>query len=150
MNVDKFGRNSKSFSKMEGIIGPPGIGFKLLPTGDFDLENRYLNNVGKKPEYPHQAVSKGYVDEQIGLKESSMRNHIDSSLKEIISTINKETAILRNLIDTFLKDAMKGGSMSLTSLPRKPIDDEKYIEDKIKKKVEKIMKTLFPERPFET
>lgn len=128
MNVDKFGRNFKPTPRNKGVVGPPGIGFKLLPSGDFDIGNKYLNNIGIKPEHPHQAVSKAYVDEQLNLKENRMRDHIDSSLKETIAAMKRE------YINLLPKDLMDF--------------DEKYADEKIKTKVEKIMKTLFPKVPF--
>ena len=66
MSVDKFGRNSKTLSKTKGAAGPPGIGFKLLPSGDYNIENKQLNNIAR-PEEPHQAATKEYVDDKINL-----------------------------------------------------------------------------------
>lgn len=151
MNVDKFGRNFKPLSKNKGLVGPPGIGFKLLPSGDFDLESKYLNNVGINPEYPHQAVCKGYVDDQIGLKETSIINHINSSLMEVLSTFNKEIHMLKNHIDSSIKETIKSmeqENMASQLISQKLNTEEKYVDEKIKNKVEHFMKTLFPNVAF--
>ena len=44
MSVDIFGRSS--INKKEIILkGPPGIGFSLTDSGDFDIQNKRLCNV---------------------------------------------------------------------------------------------------------
>ncbi len=54
MSVDVFGRTLKS--KANVIRGPPGNGFKLTSTGDFDLEGRKICNLGRSSE-PNDAVN---------------------------------------------------------------------------------------------
>lgn len=43
MNITKFGIHNV---KSKSVQGPRGIGFKLTETGDFDLENKRLTNIG--------------------------------------------------------------------------------------------------------
>lgn len=85
MSVDKFGRNSKTLLKSKGATGPAGLGFKLLPSGDYNMENKRLSNVGR-PEQPHQAASKEYVDEQISLsiQNNDSKNYMDSIVKKYL------------------------------------------------------------------
>jgi hypothetical protein len=46
MSVDMFGRSL--VMKKEGFLkGPPGIGFSLTDSGDFNIDNKRLCNVGK-------------------------------------------------------------------------------------------------------
>ena len=42
MSVDIFGRHLKSNKTFRG---PPGVGFKLTESGDYDIENKRLVNV---------------------------------------------------------------------------------------------------------
>ena len=48
-----------------GIQGAPGVGFNLTSTGDYDMVNKKLRNVGK-PESNTDAATKKYVDENSG------------------------------------------------------------------------------------
>lgn len=64
MFVDKFGRyrnSGGSDSLGGGKVGPPGIGFKLLPTGDYDLSFRILSNV-RDPVLAQDAVNLGTLE----------------------------------------------------------------------------------------
>lgn len=85
MSVDKFGRNLKPLFKTKGVAGPPGLGFKLLPSGDYDMENKRLNNVGR-PEEAHQATSKEYVDDQINhiIEISDPKKYMDDIVKKYL------------------------------------------------------------------
>lgn len=48
-----FGRY---FERTKGSRGPPGFGFKLTTSGNYDIENRRLCNVGESYE-PNDAVN---------------------------------------------------------------------------------------------
>ena len=42
MSVDVFGR---VLNKEKSARGPPGIGFKLTASGDYDIEKKFICNV---------------------------------------------------------------------------------------------------------
>ena len=45
----------------QGIQGAPGVGFNLTSTGDYDMVNKKLRNVGN-PVSNTDAANKRYVD----------------------------------------------------------------------------------------
>ena len=51
MSVDKFGRFIDDLKHKRGLKGPPGEGFKLTPTGDYDIDNKLLCNVASPVNY---------------------------------------------------------------------------------------------------
>lgn len=59
MSIDKFGRYFNK--KVRGERGPPGPGFKLIESGDFDLELKRIRNVNE-PSLPNDVATKSYVD----------------------------------------------------------------------------------------
>lgn len=61
MSVDKFGR-SIHVGRSRVMRGPPGIGFKLTTSRDYDIENKRLKNV-YYPIEEFDACTKKYADE---------------------------------------------------------------------------------------
>lgn len=60
MSLDKFGRFSKDGAK-GGERGPPGIGFFLSSSGDYDINNKRIINL-RDPLEDKDAVTKSYFD----------------------------------------------------------------------------------------
>ena len=68
--------NQHSFAR--GIQGAPGVGFNLTSTGDYDMVNKKLRNVGN-PELNTDAATKKYVDENSGGGKTSLLT-VDSNI----------------------------------------------------------------------
>ena len=61
-----------------GIQGAPGVGFNLTSTGDYDMANKKLRNVGE-PASNTDAATKKYVDENSGGGKTSVLT-VDSNI----------------------------------------------------------------------
>lgn len=96
MSVDKFGRISRA--KPTGVRGPPGIGFLLTKTGDFNLQLKRLTNV-EEPVEKFDVTTKQYVDGKI--------EHLLENIREINAKLNGLDIIhikqLNNINDTAQK-----------------------------------------------
>ena len=62
----------------QGIQGAPGVGFNLTSTGDYDMVNKKLRNVGN-PVSNTDAANKKYVDDNCGGGKTSSLT-IDSNI----------------------------------------------------------------------
>lgn len=87
MSVDKFGRFS-SQSASVGVRGPPGIGFLLTQTGDFNLQSKRLTNLSE-PIDIYDATTKKYVDREIKQHLASINVQLNILETYIISCIKK-------------------------------------------------------------
>ena len=67
----------KPFSK--GIQGAPGVGFNLTSSGDYDMINKKLRNVGA-PSVNTDAATKKYVDDNSTGTPSTSRLTVDSNI----------------------------------------------------------------------
>ena len=63
---------------LRGVQGAPGVGFNLTSTGDYDMVNKKLRNVGN-PALNTDAATKKYVDENSGGGKTSLLT-IDSNI----------------------------------------------------------------------
>ena len=63
---------------LRGVQGAPGVGFNLTSTGDYDMVNKKLRNVGN-PASNTDAATKKYVDENSGGGKTSLLT-IDSNI----------------------------------------------------------------------
>ena len=72
--------NEQSFDHpfARGIQGAPGVGFKLTSSGDYDMINKKLRNVGA-PELNTDAATKKYVDDNSGGGKASLIT-VDSNI----------------------------------------------------------------------
>lgn len=75
MSIDIFGRQFRSAETPNR--GPPGLGFKLTPNGDFNIENKKLCNVAD-PESNGDAVNMNTVNKFIETKENAIYDVIES------------------------------------------------------------------------
>lgn len=62
MTIDKFGRTATEREKIP-LRGPPGEGFNLTESGDYDLRKKRVVNIAQ-PIDNFDAVSKQYVDSE--------------------------------------------------------------------------------------
>ena len=101
-----------------GIQSAPGVGFNLTSTGDYDMVNKKLRNVGT-PASNTDAATKKYVDENSGGGKTSLLT-IDSNIdmKDSFRILNlkvpshaKEPATKNYTDNNFLK---KNGSSPMT------------------------------------
>ena len=70
--------SSNHYQIAKGIQGAPGVGFNLTSTGDYDMVNKKLRNVGQ-PASNTDAATKKYVDENSGGGKTSLLT-IDSNI----------------------------------------------------------------------
>ena len=72
--------NEQSFDHpfARGIQGAPGVGFNLTSSGDYDMINKKLRNVGA-PESNTDAATKKYVDDNSGGGKTSLIT-VDSNI----------------------------------------------------------------------
>ena len=63
---------------VKGLQGAPGVGFNLTSTGDYDMVNKKLRNVGN-PASNTDAATKKYVDENSGGGKTSLLT-VDSNI----------------------------------------------------------------------
>ena len=105
--------NYQPFAK--GIQGAPGVGFNLTSTGDYDMVNKKLRNVGQ-PELNTDAATKKYVDENSGGGKTSLLT-VDSNIdmksqfsitKLKTPTVNDEAATTK-----YVDDSKVNGSVFL-------------------------------------
>ena len=73
--------NEQSFDQpfAKGIQGAPGVGFSLTSSGDYDMINKKLRNVGA-PESNTDAATKKYVDDNSGGSLTTTRLTVDSNI----------------------------------------------------------------------
>ena len=73
--------NEQSFDHpfARGIQGAPGVGFNLTSSGDYDMINKKLRNVGA-PSANTDAATKKYVDDNSSGSPSTSRLTVDSSI----------------------------------------------------------------------
>jgi hypothetical protein len=82
--------------------GPAGLGFKLTPNGDYDMEQKSLENV-KMPDKDDSAATKLYVD-RLFRNDVDLNGHKILNLEQIgANAVNSEYAV-----KTFLKAADHG------------------------------------------
>ena len=66
-----FNKQSYNHPFARGIHGSPGVGFNLTSSGDYDMINKKLKNVGA-PASNTDAATKKYVDENSGGGKTSL------------------------------------------------------------------------------
>lgn len=97
MSVDKFGQHSFKRLRKAVAFGPPGRGFQLTATGDYDVENKRITNLNLEPQEDADAVPKAYVDKTLQTVVSNMKS-------ELIQSINKK---VQDDIDTLIVNHQK-------------------------------------------
>lgn len=83
MDIDVFGRKLRTNNK--GTRGPPGVGYKFTPDGQFDVENKRLCNVAAPVK----------SDDAVNLQ--TLKRLLESDVRSLYEI----TANLRNEIDNF-------------------------------------------------
>ena len=86
-----FNEQSLDHPFARGIQGAPGVGFNLTSSGDYDMINKKLRNVGA-PSANTDAATKKYVDDNSSGSPSTSRLTVDSNIKIIM--IDTELQIL--------------------------------------------------------
>ena len=90
MSLNVFGRKLDSKSKA-GSRGPPGVGFKLTVTGDYDVEKRRICNLSS-PVDPNDAVNFQALELNIaasGERFTELLNSITETAKKLEGRIEK-------------------------------------------------------------
>ena len=86
-----FNEQSLDHPFARGIQGAPGVGFSLTSSGDYDMINKKLRNVGA-PIDNTDAATKKYVDDNSSGSPSTSRLTVDSNINM------KDTYRIQNLI----------------------------------------------------
>ena len=90
MSLDVFGRKLDSKSKV-GSRGPPGVGYRLTPTGDYDIEKRRICNLSY-PVDPNDAVNLQTLELNIaasGDRFTELFNSVIETAKKLQERIEK-------------------------------------------------------------
>ena len=74
-----FNEQSSDHTFARGIQGAPGVGFNLTSSGDYDMINKKLRNVGA-PSVNSDAATKKYVDDNSTGTPSTSRLTVDSNI----------------------------------------------------------------------
>ena len=74
-----FNEQSLDHPFAKGIQGTPGVGFSLTSSGDYDMINKKLRNVGA-PSANNDAATKKYVDDNSSGSPSTSRLTVDSNI----------------------------------------------------------------------
>ena len=74
-----FNEQSLDHPFARGIQGAPGVGFNLTSSGDYDMINKKLRNVGA-PESNTDAATKKYVDDNSSGSPTTTRLTVDSNI----------------------------------------------------------------------
>ena len=86
-----FNEQSLDHPFAKGIQGAPGVGFNLTSSGDYDMINKKLRNVGA-PSANTDAATKKYVDDNSSGSLKTSRLTVDSNIDM------KDTYRIQNLI----------------------------------------------------
>ncbi|CAH3197158.1 unnamed protein product, partial [Porites evermanni] len=86
-----FNEQSLDHPFAKGIQGAPGVGFNLTSSGDYDMVNKKLRNVGA-PSSNTDAATKKYVDDNSNGSPSTSQLTVDSNIDM------KDTYRIQNLI----------------------------------------------------
>ena len=74
-----FNEQSLDHPFAKGVQGAPGVGFNLTSSGDYDMINKKLRNVGA-PSANTDAATKKYVDDNSSGTPSTSRLTVDSNI----------------------------------------------------------------------
>lgn len=119
MSIDVFGRHLGS-SKV--ARGPPGIGFNLTKSGDFDLEKKRLCNVADP------------IDKNDALNLSTWDSFVEEELEPRLKNIEKQNAALGKKFTDFEEEIYKRLEAKKKSSSKKPGSIESRL-----KAIEKIL-----------
>ena len=89
-----FNEQSLDHPFAKGIQGAPGVGFRLTSSGDYDMVNKKLKNVGA-PSANDDAATKKYVDDNSSGSTSTSRLTVDSNInmKDTYRITNLKTPV---------------------------------------------------------
>ena len=89
-----FNEQSLDHPFAKGIQGAPGVGFNLTSSGDYDMINKKLRNVGA-PSTNTDAATKKYVDDNSSGTPSTSRLTVDSNInmKDTYRITNLKTPV---------------------------------------------------------
>lgn len=80
-------------NKEPSIRGPPGIGFKLTETEDYDIQNKLLCNIGQPTEFNHAVNLRTLLEWLMAIYASI--NKVDSELKSMINFLKEQISKLK-------------------------------------------------------
>ena len=87
MSVDVFGRNLK---RAGGSRGPPGVGFKITSSGQYDIDKKRLCNIAE-PKHSDDAVNLDTLQRIVKMEITSSH--------EVIAKLRKDLDNLDHIIE---------------------------------------------------
>ena len=89
MSIDIFGRSSVS-RKSVVLKGPPGIGFSLTNSGNFDIKSKRLCNIGEAVDLKDAVNLKVFLEHMkvIEVKQKRFEEDMLKKLRELSDKIN--------------------------------------------------------------
>lgn len=119
--IDKFGRRRGGDGRTV-IRGPPGVGFKLTPDKQFDIQYKRLKNIGD-PIDQTDGVTRMYVDELMQERFDAYSKFIHKKITDLVDTvrqnINKEVETVKREQDTLVTRVAKVEQSVEESFPNK-------------------------------
>ena len=117
--------NNQQQRFLRGIQGSPGVGFSLTKDGNYDMNNKILNNVGEGVE-SSDAVTKHQLEVSMNTKldKASLNNYVKKNSPEVGGDLDMKGFAIKNMKVTGL-----GGDASATS--------KKYVDRKLNTKADK-------------
>lgn len=103
MSVDIFGRSSTTNRKII-LKGPPGIGFSLTDSGNFDIKHKRLCNVGEPVDSQDAVNLKEFLEYKKIIEIKLEKNEeaiarIDKVAKDLLYKLDSFIDILQRAID---------------------------------------------------
>lgn len=139
MSVDIFGRSQSG----RVTRGPPGVGFSLTESKDFDLKQKRLCNLGEAIENS-DAVNLNVLERSNSLQELLLKKYIDDKIDTWATQFNKqyhEKYVLKNELEDILLEVDSGLEDSFLEL--------KADFDRVSQKVElldQVLQTIMSSR----
>lgn len=120
--ASKFGNyNTESLSQLRG---PPGVGFKLTPEGNYDLQSKKLVN-GAPPDDDNDMATKGWVNSSLAPLEQAIQDGtfdtVTANMKVVTDAIDEKTVDVGVMIDGVL---LKDGKMTADEITTDTISEK--------------------------
>lgn len=103
MSVDKFGRQSNSRLRTAGQRGPPGVGFNVTESGDYDIDKKRLTNVAA-PLHDTDATNRVYVEKLFTSLNNAVKATTYDPLNVKLQTLQSDLGTIRKSIATLEKN----------------------------------------------
>ena len=124
MSVDVFGR---VLNKEKSVRGPPGIGFNLTETGDYNIENKLLRQVADAVD-KYDAVNLNTLSEKLAVESYALIREFEpilsdfkaklDSLETTVASFDEKIINIKSTVDGF-NEKINKVETSVTNLRRR-------------------------------